>query len=286
MSAIDYDVLLYGRNEAPFIPRTLMSLYNQHHPPRRIYYVDDNSSDDSEIKLSVTQWMMEMMEYHPRTELIYLVKHWKHPNLRGLPELSRIANETIKLMYAHPPLPQFFMQGGADMTYPSAYMTELLERFLTDPKLMIASGYIANDRVEFNPRWSRGTGRVYRMSFWDKWIKRHPETYVWESYPVYKAISLGLHVRQFKEIPCSCQRVTKNYNRMYGRAWRQLGYLPMFALAKCFLEILKHGRGGIELTANYLSKTEIYDSCMIKPLRQLQKWRMSEKISHILKVKR
>lgn len=279
MSEIIYDVLLYGRNEEKHIPRTIESLCAQDLPPRQIYYVDDSSSDKSAFILNFMTWMIPEL-------LTVKLKTWKHPNLRGLPELSRIANETIDLMYQREPLPQFFMQGGADMIYPESYMSELLDRFLHDPLLVCGSGYIENDRVDFNPRWSRGTGRVYRMSFWDQWIKRHPETYVWESYPVYKAISLGLHVRQFKEIPCSCQRVTQNYNRMYGRAWRQLGYMPLFALAKCFLEIVKHGKGGIELTANYLAKTEIYDTCMIRPLRLLQKRRMSEKISHILKVKR
>jgi len=144
----------------------------------------------------------------------------------------------------------YFLHLGADTVLPETYLERLVSKMENDPLLVVASG-----QIEEEPSLRshvRGSGRLHKTWFWNKHIHRFPLAAGWESYPLYKARSLGLNVESFPDIKIVTQRATRLYKAKYGVAMRSYGYFPPFALAKCLLSILLGKKHGIQLTISYV----------------------------------
>jgi len=141
------------------------------------------------------------------------------------------------------------MQTGSDVILPLNYVEKLVGLMEQNNKLVVASGMIKNEPS----RSVRGVGRLYKAWFWNKYIKKFPLIYTTESYPLYKALSLGLHIQCFPELLMVSQRSTNLYEDKYGYAMREVGSLPIYALARCLLASLFSPKKGVIMLKTYLN---------------------------------
>jgi len=244
-----YAVLIYGRNEAENIESVFRSLDNQTIKPVVIIYVDDCSSDDS----------VDILDNIDCKYLAQVRLRVDHPSFVGKKELGQIVNQGIDLLYRFWPRYKFdsFMIGGGDIIYDPLYCQCMIQKMKEDPLLMICSGKIIGEK--FNKNFPRGAGRFHNFNFWDKYVSYYPNSYIWESFPVYKALSLGFHVRALEDSFMFSLRPTTSYKEGYGRAMRELGYFPFYALIRCLLGFFKDRRIGLEIFKSYLSGGQVYD---------------------------
>jgi hypothetical protein len=173
--------------------------------------------------------------------------------------------------------PDFFMVCASDVILEPQYVEKLLSRFKSNPRLVIASGVIEG---EFNISSApRGAGRIHRMSWWNEYVKWYPCAYIWESYAIYKAQSLGYETRSFRDTKMWTLRPTASYKPFYGYAMRQLGYHPLYAFLRCLMAFLYRPETGASMLKTYLSRSQVYDEELARWLRYMQAKSM---LSHIL----
>lgn len=247
--------LLYGRNEEKTLPHTLPTLINQGFD--HIIYVDDCSSDNS---VSIAG------EY----DVIIVKRRIRHESYVGKALLSKVVNEGIKEIYRLP-RPKYFMISGCDIQLAENYTKILIERMKRDRLLAICSGSIEGETTTFTS--PRGAGRVYLFSFWDRYIRTFPLSYTWESYPVYKALSLGYKTRSFKDPKMFTSRPTTIYKSGYGYAMRELGYARVYAVGRC-LRAFFHNESrsaGVKMLKSYLfSDLPVIDEDQARWLKNYQ----------------
>jgi glycosyltransferase involved in cell wall biosynthesis len=228
---------LYGRDEAENLPLIIGALKSQTFPLEKIIYVDDASVDGSP----------EVAEKFG-AEVVRLTR--RHPSYVGLPQLSLIANKCIEAVYEIPNV-DYFVIVGSDTVLPKNYVETLVDRLERDPKLVICSGKVRGEYTRSSA--PRGTGRFYRFSFWDKYVKRFPFRYSWESYPIYKAQALGFRVMMFSDVEMITIRPTVEYKSTYGYAMRELGYPAAYALARCLVAFLRQPKVGLRMFYTYIT---------------------------------
>ena len=228
---------LPARDEEENLPACLESLLNQNVKPSKIVVVNDASIDHTaEIATSYG------------VDIINLT--WRHESYSS-PEKGWLVATIWNHAFPAPTGTEYILQMGADAILPQNYVERLIELMEDDPKLVIASGSIRNEpSVRSHPR---GVGRLYKAWFWNEYIQKFPLGYCAESYPLFKALSLGLHIRSFQDLMMETKRPTILYKAKYGYAMRELGYFPPYALAKCFLSFLLSPKDGIMMFKTYLT---------------------------------
>ena len=247
--------MLYGRNEEKNLPVTLPNLLDQGFD--KIIYVDDFSSDKS---VSIAE----------RFDVIVIKRRIRHKSYVGKALLSKVVNEGIKEIYRLP-WTKYFMISGCDIQFSKDYTKSLLDQMEKDKILAIASGSIEGETTVLSS--PRGAGRIYRFSFWDHYIREFPLSYTWESYPVYKALSLGYKTRSFPDIKMFTSRPTTIYKSGYGYAMRELGYSRVYALGRCFRAFVHNGSRstGVKMLKSYLfSDLPVIDKNLARWLKNYQ----------------
>ena len=246
--------LLYGRNEEKNLQVTFRNLMNQGFD--HIIYVDDCSSDNS----------LRIAEKH---DIIIVKRRIQHKSYVGKALLSKVVNEGIKEIYRLSGV-DYFMISGCDIRLSKDYMKKLLDIMENDKSLAIASGSIEGETTTFTA--PRGAGRIYRFSFWDRYIKYFPLSYTWESYPVYKALSLGYKTRAFKHPKMFTSRPTTIYKSGYGYAMRELGYFWPYALGRCLRAYFYEPRStSVKMLKSYLfSDLPVIDKEVARWIRKHQ----------------
>jgi glycosyltransferase involved in cell wall biosynthesis len=248
------------RNEAKNLGAVLESMNMQTYPFYKIVIVDDNSTDE-------TSAIAE--EYG--AEVMYLP--FEHPSYLGKPELSTIFNMAIIYILANKFPYNYLMQHGADNLLPAWYVECMVKRMEEDKRIVIAGGNVKGEAVY--KTHVRGTGRFYRGTFWNRWIRFYPFNHAWESYPLFKALSLGLITRNYKDLIMIPLRPTRLYKEQYGIAMRELGYFPPFAFMKCLLTIFLGRKFGVKMLNSYLlSKSGVIDEGVKAWIRRYQVGRM------------
>lgn len=219
---------IYGRDEADNLPFTLEALLKQSYAVTQVFYVDDASVDGSaDIAQefgAVTIWLSH-----------------RHDSWVGLPQLSQIVNKCIEAIYTVDDL-EYFIIVGADTVLPRNYVESLLERVEKDPRVVVCSGRVKGGF--YVPTAPTGTGRLFSFNFWDKYIKRYPFCFSWESYPVYKALQLGFKTRQFDDIEMEVRRQTRFYKTVYGYAMREIGFVGLLHSGFFNIAICMASEGG------------------------------------------
>lgn len=256
--APSYGVVIPARDEARFLPATLKALAGQTHPPRLVVVVDDGSRD-----------MTAAVAFSRGCLVVRLPRH--EESWAGMPQLSRVFNAGVRTLLAADPKLDYFMVLGADTLLEEGYAEALLS-YMALRRLVVASGVVRGEPV---PRVPRGTGRMFRVGFWRRHVKRFPYCYSWESYPVYKALSLGYRVGVCRHAWMWVQRPTRSYKPLYGFAMRELGYFPPYALLRCLLAFVKDRRAGVNMLRTYLSRSvRVVDKQVARYLRRAQARRM------------
>ena len=248
---------MYCRDEEKYLPRTLLSMVNQSMRFSDIILVNDASKDATErIAVSFGATVINLEE--------------QHPSYLGRPELARICNHAFRYIRDKGLQYEYLMGNGADTILPGDYVEEMVKRMDADPRLVISGGRIQGERQSRSH--VRGSGRFIDGPFWRTHIKEFPIRYIWESYPLYKAHSLGYDVYHFPDLVMTSQRKTTLYKSGYGHAMRELGYLKFYALARCILGMIEEPRpGGVAMLKSYLfGKTRVVDPLIEKFLRSYQ----------------
>ena len=257
-SKMKVGTILLGWNDAKLLPRVLRSLIDQTHP-HKIIYVDDGSTDDS----------VEIVRSFGITDIIVLKR--KKRTYGGFPILAENVNAGLSKIKEISGF-DFFMVMPSDVTLEKQYLEKLMSRF-DDDKLVIGSGVIRGEyNVESVPR---GAGRVIRLSFWNKYIKWFPDGFLWESYAVHKAQSLGFKTRSFNDIHMTVLRPTRQYKPLYGYAMKELGYSKPYAYARCLKAFLHQPKIGIRIFRAYNSQLQPFDN-------ELSAWIKEYQIHHLL----
>lgn len=226
------------RNEAKNLPRVLNSMINQTHPFSEIIIVNDASTDRTK----------KIAEDYGVTVIDQLLKH---PSLIGNPQLATLFNRALLFIYANELKFDYLMQHGGDTVLPSNYVESMIQRMGLDKRIVVAGGIIKGEHQYKNH--VRGLGRFYEAYFWNKYVKFYPINYTWESYPLFKALSLGYKLKNYPDLMMIPLRHTRLYKEGYGRSMRELGYFPPFAIVKCLLSTIFGRKTGIKMLKSYLS---------------------------------
>ena len=228
-------VFMPARDEEKNLPATLNSLINQTLKPFKIVLINDASIDRTgEIAESYGVDVINLTDRH---------KSYSSPERGWM--LSGVWNHAFPV----PDKTDYIMQTGSDVILPLNYVEKLVGLMEQNNKLVIASGMIKNEHFSS----VRGVGRLYKAWYWNKYIGKFPRMYIGESYPLYKALSLGLHIQCFPELVMLTQRPTNLYKAKYGYAMRELGYFPLYALARCLMASLFSHKQGVMMLKTYLT---------------------------------
>ena len=231
-------MFLPARNEENNLPYFFESILNQTLKPDKIVVVNDGSIDrTAEICRSFGAKVIDL-PFHPESYTVDPSTSWK---------LAEVLNHAL-------PPPEdydYMIQISPDIVLESDYIETIISRMQENPKLVIAGG-----QIEGEPCYSshvRGAGRVYKVSWWNRYIKKFPLSYTYESYPLFKARALGFEVKSFPDVRMWALRPTRQYKPCHGYAMRELGYFPPYAIARCLLSILKEPKTGVKMLTTYIN---------------------------------
>lgn len=231
-------VFLPAKNEEKTIRNCLDSLLGQTLKPSEIFVINDGSVDRTKHFLEVYDYVHKVhhvnLPFHKESYVATPELNWK---------MATVLNHAFPTDLDY----DYLMQHSPDTVLPSDYIENLVSIMEKEPKLVIASGMVEDEpTLESHVR---GVGRIYKMWFWERYIKRFPLRFIYESYPLYKARSLGFQVRSFPHLIMKTQRHTKLYKTHYGYAMRELGYFPPYALMRSLLSLRQFG---VKLLRGYI----------------------------------
>lgn len=238
---------MYARNEAKNLPWVLKSVFNQTRSFQSLIFLNDGSTDNT-----------EEVFFEATENASIPIHYWKtdpHENYLLTGKMHLTGNYIIEKIMEHDS--EFFMILGGDTCLDLAYLKCLLHQTIYSADyIAISSGSIRSE--PFDPRVPRGSGRLYHTEFMRKYSFPLPSNSIWESYPLYKALSLGYKVKAFKTPEMFSRRRTLDYKAYYGYAMKQLGYFPLYAYLRCLKAIIKESRG-INMLRNYRKDLPVYD---------------------------
>jgi len=260
-----------ARNEEKTLPKCLEALKKQTLKIYKICIINDGSIDKTKQIAEAYGCQVIDLPLHPESYLARAETVWK---------IAEVSN------YAFPPPPDcdYIMQHSPDTILPPNYVEALVERMEKNPRLVIASGVVRGEKT--SKSHVRGVGRLYKSWFWNKYIKKFPlGLFSYESYPLFKARSLGLEVKNFPDLIMLTQRPTKAqmYLENQGYMMRELGYFPPFAIAHCLRVFLEDPNTGIKMLLSYLrpriSKTienDVKNWVKLYQIHRILKFRVNE----------
>ena len=201
---------------------TLKSLSCQTISPSFVAIVDDGSSFDVRaVATAVLGEIEHVVEKFPEEH----TESWI-----GRPELARVHNYALKLMYENEKKKEFeyLMVLAADTILEKEYVEKVVKAMERNGAI-IASGYIIEEGYSKVPR---GSGRIFNFKWFKENVGYFPEAYSWESYPLYLAWSRGEKMLVVREAKMSVSRLTRRYKPLYGKAMKELGFSLFFVLGK------------------------------------------------------
>ncbi len=261
-------VVIIARNEENSIKKTIDCLKMQDLVPYRIIAVNDGSTDKTgEILLTLEN--IEVINRQRREESHLAKKELANTVNCGLEKLQNDLDC------------EFIMISGADLIFPKNYLSLIVERMRTEPKIAISSGIIEGE-FSIEPR---GAGRVIRYDFWKKIGLKYPVNYGFEAFLLLKAKSLGYEITSFQDLVIVTERKTgTKYNPklyyFYGLGLKALGYTLPYVLVRAALFAKKKPRGAIYLLKGFFSN---YDDLYDSDLREYVKKTQYQKISRLVR---
>jgi len=259
-------VVIIARNEENSIKKTIDCLKMQDLVPYRIIAVNDGSTDKTGEILSTLE-NIEVINRQRREESHLAKKELANTVNCGLEKLQNDLDC------------EFIMISGADLIFPKNYLSLIVERMRTEPKIAISSGIIEGE-FSIEPR---GAGRVIRYDFWKKIGLKYPVNYGFEAFLLLKAKSLGYEITSFQDLVIVTERKTgTKYNPKlyyyYGLGLKALGYTLPYVLVRAALFAKKKPRGAIYLLKGFFSN---YDNLYDSELREYVKKTQYQKISRL-----
>jgi len=259
-------VVLIAKNEEQFISKTLDSLLNQELKPHRIIVVNDGSIDKT----------AEIVAKYKSVELINRSNIQKP--LQARKELANTINTGLSKLKQYDDC-EFVMKLDADIILPKNYLSKIIDRMNSNPKIAVSSGII-KDEVSIVPR---GAGRIVRIDFWKKLGLKYPVNYGFEGYLLLKALTMDYEIATYNDLQMQTQRKTgSKYNPeqyyYYGVGMKALGYTFPFVLIRAIMITKRKPKASFYLLRGFLSTNHnLYE----KELRDYVKQTQYSKIKHL-----
>ena len=255
--------VIAARDEEEYLSDTLASLRSQIPPIYKIILINDGSQDDTPQIAKKYDCVVVNLPYHKESYL-------------STPKLSAVWNKGFEVAEKYDP--DFVLISGADHTYPPNYVDRLL-KVMVGTDIVMASGIIQGQPIGNQPR---GSGRLVNVKYFRHILEmRYPITYGWESYPIYKALSLGLHVQVIKDLVTTSRTLSSSPKQSLctGRAMRELGYYWPYVLARSLILFLRKPQSGINILIGYISYKETFD--FADYVRAMQRHRLPRRVLQI-----
>lgn len=206
--------IVYARDEANNLHKSLSAMLDQTHPFHRIIYVDDASRDNS---IHVAKTLGVDIVKQPK----------RHAPWHGNPIMCLLPNLGIRRL-AHDI--DYFLVNGADILLTPTYLEVLLNE--TQERHAVLSSGVIHGEGHSLPT-PKGAGRLHNMHFWQQYIKEYPEVYGWEAIVIYIARAYGYRTYCSPNATMMPLRRTKFGKPAFGEAMHAVGYFPPFAIARC-----------------------------------------------------
>lgn len=248
---------IYARNEAHNLETVFHTLNKQTKPFNAIVFLNDGSTDN-------TNEVLYKIVEHTKT-YIDIIESAPHENYLKTGKLHITVNKLLERIYDYNT--RYFTLIGGDTLLNYRYNEDMLRQVSQDRKLVCSSGRVKGET--FRKDVPRGTGRVYNMAFMKRFCRPLPANVIWESYPLYKALSMGLHIRAFYNPSMIVQRRTRSYKTYYGYAMKQLGYFPLYAYLKMLRDLFKD-KSAINVFRAYRHALPVYDENIRRWLTRYQ----------------
>jgi glycosyltransferase involved in cell wall biosynthesis len=239
MNESSYTIVTPAHNEERFLPRVIETIAGQSLLPLRWVLLDDRSTDDTWRVISAAA------ERHPFIEPLRVSGEPCRQLGANVVRLFNMGCARVAGKSA------FIVKMDADVVLPPSYFETLLERFLEDPRLGIASG------------------KTYTSAGGHWVLERIPDTHVTGACKTYRTTCLqdmggvipilgwdildgvqarrkGWRTRSFRDLSIQHLRMTgaatgmAAANLRYGACYYVIRAHPLFVLAKTFYRALEH----------------------------------------------
>jgi glycosyltransferase involved in cell wall biosynthesis len=242
MNTYEYVLVTAAYNEERFIGKTIQSIVEQTHVPKKWVIVSDGSTDRTdEIVRSYTR-AHEFIQLHRISE--------EHP--RNFAAQVNAINTGCRLLKDLDF--DFIGNVDADVSFEPEYYERLLAKFGEDANLGLAGGYIHEEmNGVFRSRSHNSTDSVahavqlFRRACFEVVGGYLPLPYGGPDWAAEITARInGWRVRSFPELPVRHYRPTSSAGGIVRSRYRQglmdysLGCLPMFEIVKCLHRIAAH----------------------------------------------
>jgi len=241
-------VVIIAKNEEEFIGKTLDSLSNQELKAHRTILVNDGSTDRTE----------EVANSHTGIEIINRKNRGEF--LQAKKELAETINLGLSKLQTDSEC-EFVMKLDADIFLPPNYLSEIVNRMQSNPKIAVTSGVVEGEYAVI----PRGAGRVIRLDFWKKIGLKYPVNYGFEGYLLIKAKSMGYDVMVYNDLVIKTGRKSgSKYNPKlyyyYGIGMKAIGYTFPFVLFRIISLFKKRPLGAFYMLKGFFSKySDLYE---------------------------
>ncbi len=215
-----YWALVLTRNGGEMIQPTIESIIKQTVPPKKIFILDDGSTDVTPLLLRGVR-----SKYGERVTIVTLED--RGYDIRRVAENINTGIESAKKAEI---ATRYLMISGDDCVYPQHYCEYILNKMNGNQRIVVASGDI--EGVRHPDETPRGAGRFIRTSFLSRVGGYFPPYYGYEGWILQKALQLGYTIMNYPKARYRHLRRMgeKHKFKDWGLAMKCLGYYPLEVL--------------------------------------------------------
>jgi glycosyltransferase involved in cell wall biosynthesis len=210
-----YYVFFPVRDGEKTIRKVMESLINQSIKPKKIMVVEDGSRDKtSEI----------LEEFEKKFPELIRIEH-TDSKTRDFKRIPKLWNICLDEKY------DFHMIAAGDCIFANNYAEKILQKFSTDPKLIIASGDFGRKKTKA----PHGAGRFVRQSWFFQNYEKYYEKIGYESEILQRVLFQNYHLAVLHDVNFEhVDELGHSHNfSEFGQGMKALGYHPLYVIGRC-----------------------------------------------------